>query len=158
MQFLKQDNYLGANLKFLVSQSYSQNGLWCQCSSVNDVTGLGVQRLKSGGSGEDISPSEDLLGHQTSRTWDWPSLPSNVKVNNALKHVFTLPSELLKWCFLRSCDQPTRTRFSVVLLGPRANDELAPQFNVALHSSHTGFKMLTFKIFSLIYPPPPMSD
>jgi hypothetical protein len=36
----------------------------------------------------------------------------------------------------RSCDRPTRSRFSVVFLGPRANAELVPKFHVALHASH----------------------
>jgi hypothetical protein len=30
----------------------------------------------------------------------------------------------------------TRSRFSVVFLGPRANAELVPKFHVALHTSH----------------------
>jgi hypothetical protein len=34
----------------------------------------------------------------------------------------------------RSCDRPTRLRFSVVFLGPRANAELVPKFHVALHA------------------------
>jgi hypothetical protein len=32
----------------------------------------------------------------------------------------------------RSCDRPTRSRFSVVFLGPRENAELVPKFHVAL--------------------------
>jgi hypothetical protein len=36
----------------------------------------------------------------------------------------------------RSCDRPTRSRFSVVFLGPRANAELEPKFLVAPHASH----------------------
>jgi hypothetical protein len=32
----------------------------------------------------------------------------------------------------RSCDRPTRSRFSVVFLGPRANAELVPKFHVTL--------------------------
>jgi hypothetical protein len=32
----------------------------------------------------------------------------------------------------RSCDRPTRSRFSVVFLGPRANAEFVPKFHVAL--------------------------
>jgi hypothetical protein len=35
-----------------------------------------------------------------------------------------------------SCDRPTRLRFSVVFLGPRANAEFVPKFRVALHASH----------------------
>jgi hypothetical protein len=31
----------------------------------------------------------------------------------------------------RSCDRPTRTRFSVVFLGPRANAQLIPKFYAA---------------------------
>jgi hypothetical protein len=34
-----------------------------------------------------------------------------------------------------SCDRPTRSRFSVVFLGPRANAELVPKVHVALHAS-----------------------
>jgi hypothetical protein len=46
----------------------------------------------------------------------------------------------------RSCDQPTRSRFSVVFLGPRANAELAPKFHVALHASHAALPMVTLEI------------
>jgi hypothetical protein len=35
----------------------------------------------------------------------------------------------------RSCDRPTRLRFSVVFLGPRANAELVPKFHVASHAA-----------------------
>jgi hypothetical protein len=37
----------------------------------------------------------------------------------------------------RSWDRPTRSRFSVVFLGPRANAGLVPKFHVAHHASHT---------------------
>jgi hypothetical protein len=43
----------------------------------------------------------------------------------------------------RSCDRPTRARFSVVFLGPRANVELVPKFHVALHASHAALPMVT---------------
>jgi hypothetical protein len=46
----------------------------------------------------------------------------------------------------RSCDQPTRSRFSVVFLGPRANAELVPRFQAALHVSHAALPMATLKI------------
>jgi hypothetical protein len=46
----------------------------------------------------------------------------------------------------RSCDRPTRSRFSVVFLGPRANAESVPKFHVALHASHTAFPIVTLKI------------
>jgi hypothetical protein len=47
----------------------------------------------------------------------------------------------------RSCDRPTRSRLSVVFLGPRANAELVPKFHVALHaSSHAALPMVTLKI------------
>jgi hypothetical protein len=46
----------------------------------------------------------------------------------------------------RSCDWPTRSRFSVVFLGPRANAKLVPKFHVALHASHAAFPMATPKI------------
>jgi hypothetical protein len=46
----------------------------------------------------------------------------------------------------RSCDRPTRSRFSVVFLGPRANIELVPKFYVALHASHAALPMVTLKI------------
>jgi hypothetical protein len=36
----------------------------------------------------------------------------------------------------RSCDHTTRSRFSMVFLGPRANVELIPKFHIALHASH----------------------
>jgi hypothetical protein len=46
----------------------------------------------------------------------------------------------------RSCDQPTRSRFSMVFLGPRANAELVPKFHVALHASHEALQMVTLNI------------
>jgi hypothetical protein len=49
----------------------------------------------------------------------------------------------------RSCDRPTRSRFSVVFLGPRANAELVPKFHVALRASHSALPMITLKNFAL---------
>jgi hypothetical protein len=46
----------------------------------------------------------------------------------------------------KSCDRPTRSRFSVVFLGPRANAELVHKFHVALHASHAALPMITPKI------------
>jgi hypothetical protein len=46
----------------------------------------------------------------------------------------------------RSSNQPTRSRFSVVFLGPRANAELVPKFHHALHASDAAFPMVTLKI------------
>jgi hypothetical protein len=46
----------------------------------------------------------------------------------------------------RTCDQPTRSRFSVVFLGLRANAELVPKFHVALHACHAALPMITLKI------------
>jgi hypothetical protein len=43
----------------------------------------------------------------------------------------------------RSCDRPSRSRFYVVFLGPRANAELVPKFHVALHASHAALPMVT---------------
>jgi hypothetical protein len=43
----------------------------------------------------------------------------------------------------RSCDWPTRSRFSVVFLDPRANAELAAKFHVALHASHAALPIVT---------------
>jgi hypothetical protein len=43
----------------------------------------------------------------------------------------------------RSCDGPTRSRFSVVFLGPRASAELVLKFHVALHASHAALPMVT---------------
>jgi hypothetical protein len=45
-----------------------------------------------------------------------------------------------------SCDRPTRSRFSVVFLGPRANADLVLKFHVALHASHAALLMVTLKI------------
>jgi hypothetical protein len=50
----------------------------------------------------------------------------------------------------RSCDRPTRLRFSVVFLGPRANAELVPKFYVALHASHAALPMVTLNNFALM--------
>jgi hypothetical protein len=41
----------------------------------------------------------------------------------------------------RSCDRPTRSRFSVVFLCPRANAELVPKFHVTLLASHVDLLM-----------------
>jgi hypothetical protein len=46
----------------------------------------------------------------------------------------------------RSCDRPTRSRFSVIFLGPGTNAELVPRFHIALHVSHAAFPMVTLKI------------
>jgi hypothetical protein len=46
----------------------------------------------------------------------------------------------------RSCDRPTRSRFFVVFLGPRANAELVAKFHVVLHASHAALPMVTPKI------------
>jgi hypothetical protein len=46
----------------------------------------------------------------------------------------------------KSCDRSTRSRFSVVFLGLRANAELVLKFHVALHASHAALPMLTLKI------------
>jgi hypothetical protein len=45
----------------------------------------------------------------------------------------------------RSCDRPTRSRFSMVFLGPRANAELIAKFHVALHASQAALQILTFQ-------------
>jgi hypothetical protein len=47
---------------------------------------------------------------------------------------------------VRSCDRPTRSMFSMVFLGPRANAELISKFHVALHDSHATLLMITLKI------------
>jgi hypothetical protein len=46
----------------------------------------------------------------------------------------------------KSCGRPTRSMFSVVFLGPRANAELVPKFHVALHASHAALPMVKLKI------------
>jgi hypothetical protein len=46
----------------------------------------------------------------------------------------------------RSCDRPTRSRISVVFLGPRANSELVPKFHVALHASHAALPMVILEM------------
>jgi hypothetical protein len=46
----------------------------------------------------------------------------------------------------RSCDRSTRSRFSVVFLGPRANAELVPKLHVALYASHAALPMATLQI------------
>jgi hypothetical protein len=50
-----------------------------------------------------------------------------------------------QYAFGRSCDRPTRSKFSVVFLGPGANAELVLKFHVALHASHAVLPMLTSK-------------
>jgi hypothetical protein len=51
-----------------------------------------------------------------------------------------------QFAYARSCDRPTRSRFSVVFLGPRANAELVPKFHVALHASSAVLPMVALKI------------
>jgi hypothetical protein len=48
----------------------------------------------------------------------------------------------------RSFDLPTRSRFSMVFLGPRANAELVPKFHVTLHVSPAALPVVTLKILS----------
>jgi hypothetical protein len=57
----------------------------------------------------------------------------------------------------RSCDRPTRSRFSVVFLGPRANAELVPKFHVALYASNAALPMVISKFFlnAARFPPTP---
>jgi hypothetical protein len=50
----------------------------------------------------------------------------------------------------RSCDRPTRSKFSVVFLGPRATAELVSKFHVALHAFHVARQMLIFQNFALM--------
>jgi hypothetical protein len=45
----------------------------------------------------------------------------------------------------RSCDRTTRQRFSVVFLSPRANAELVPKYQVALHAFYAALPMVTLK-------------
>jgi hypothetical protein len=51
-----------------------------------------------------------------------------------------------QFAFGKSCDWPTRSRFSVVFLGPRANAKLIPKFHVALHASHAALLMVALEI------------
>jgi hypothetical protein len=46
----------------------------------------------------------------------------------------------------KSCGRPTRSRFSVVFLGPRANARLVPRFRMALHALRAVLPMATLKI------------
>jgi hypothetical protein len=46
----------------------------------------------------------------------------------------------------RSWDRPTRSRFSMVFIGPRPNAEVVPKFHIALHASHAALPVLTIKI------------
>jgi hypothetical protein len=48
----------------------------------------------------------------------------------------------------RSCDWPTRSRISIVFLGPRANADLVPKFHFALHASYAALPTVTLKISS----------
>jgi hypothetical protein len=50
----------------------------------------------------------------------------------------------------RSWDRPTRSRFSVVFPGPRANAELVPKFHVALHASPAALPNGNIKHFALM--------
>jgi hypothetical protein len=45
-------------------------------------------------------------------------------------------------------NQPTRSRFSVVLLGPRANAELIHKFHVEHCASHATLPIVTLQISS----------
>jgi hypothetical protein len=45
---------------------------------------------------------------------------------------------------------PTRSRVSVVFLGPRTIAELVPTFHVALHASRAALQIVTFQNFAII--------
>jgi hypothetical protein len=70
---------------------------------------------------------------------DEPNVPVRVRVFNVgllARSVFASG---------RTCDRPTRSRFSVVFLRPIANAELVRKFHVALHASHAALTMVTSK-------------
>jgi hypothetical protein len=46
----------------------------------------------------------------------------------------------------RSCDRPTRSKSSVVFLGPREKADMVPKFHVALHAFHAALPMVTLQI------------
>jgi hypothetical protein len=48
----------------------------------------------------------------------------------------------------RSCDWPTRSRFPVLFLHPRANAKLVPKFHVELHSQNAALPLVILN-FSL---------
>jgi hypothetical protein len=50
---------------------------------------------------------------------------------------------------------PSRSRFSVVFLDPRANAELVPKFHVTLHASHAALPLVISKFRPNIGFPPP---
>jgi hypothetical protein len=66
----------------------------------------------------------------------------NVFDNKAAAHTGT---NVRARCWLEVSLHPTRSGFSVVFLGPRANAELVHKFHVALHASHAALPMVTFK-------------
>jgi hypothetical protein len=41
--------------------------------------------------------------------------------------------------------KPSRTKLSAVFIGSRANDQLVPKFQVALHESHTALPLLILR-------------
>jgi hypothetical protein len=47
--------------------------------------------------------------------------------------IYEVPTEFLSTSG-RSCNRPTRSRSSVVFLGPRANAEVVPKFHVTLNA------------------------
>jgi hypothetical protein len=49
-------------------------------------------------------------------------------------------------CIPKVLRRPTRSRFSVVFLSPRANAELVRKFHVALHASHAALPMVALEI------------
>jgi hypothetical protein len=75
-----------------------------------------------------------------------PPPPSRQKVSPTSPPTFShwffyfaiLPNSLSS-----SVSKPTRSRFSVGFLGPRANAELVPKFHVALHASHAALPVLS---------------
>jgi hypothetical protein len=71
-------------------------------------------------------------------------------VTNVRTHI--LNSKLLalsQFASGRSCNWPTRSRFSMIFLGPRANTELVTKFHVAMHALHALFPMVVLKNFAL---------
>jgi hypothetical protein len=54
----------------------------------------------------------------------------------------------------RFCDRPTRRRYSVVFLSPRANAQSVPKIHVALHASHAALPRTSFFLPKCSPPPP----
>lgn len=72
---------------------------------------------------------------------------------NSFMNLGALVRILLPIKHIQFCDRPTRTRFPVVFLVPRANADLVSKTHVALHAVSATFPSISFKFLPESSPP-----